>query len=201
MNSLDKLKCYLKKNPYKKGSFLKAVRLTTDDLEEKYGPISARVLKHDNMVRVCHLVDRLGISRTFAVTFLDSEGRSAELSIIDQEIKLGNPIGKTFRKHQYSIYKNVIEVFVIELPEWLKIAFQDKRSYAEVQISEILIHRENASIGVYGIIAEIYCPDFKPTESIEVEHIQKMPRSLLISSKKIISLKEQLYKILEISHI
>ena len=201
MNLSDKLKCYLERDIYKNNCFSKTIRLTTDDLEERYGPISVRVLRHDNKVRECHLVDRLGISRTFAVTFFGSDSRSSELTIIDQEIKFGNPIGKTLRKHKYSICKNVFEVLIIEIPDWLKIAFRDKRSYAKGKMSEILIHRENASIEVYGIIAEIYCPDFEPTESIEVEHIQEMPCSLLISNKEIILLKELFYKILETSHI
>lgn len=201
MNLSDKLKCSLERNPFKRDSFSKTFRLTTDDLEGRFGPISARVLRHDNEVRECHLVDRLGISRMFAVTFFGSDRRSAELTIIDQEIKFGNPIGKTLRKHKYLINKNVFEVLVIELPEWLKIAFQDKRSYAKGQVSEILIRHENAPIEVYGIIAEIYCPDFEPIESIEVNHIQELPCSLLISNKEIVLLKEQLYKILETSHI
>ena len=38
-------------------------RLHTDVLEEKYGPISSKILIHNDKIRKAHLVDKKGISR------------------------------------------------------------------------------------------------------------------------------------------
>lgn len=44
-------------------------KLHTDVLEDKYGPITARIIKHTSKIREAHLIDKKNISRTFAITF------------------------------------------------------------------------------------------------------------------------------------
>ena len=41
-----------------------AERLHTDVLEEKYGQIKSKVIRHDFNIREAHLIDTNGISRT-----------------------------------------------------------------------------------------------------------------------------------------
>ena len=53
-------------------------RLHTDILEEKYGPISTKLIRHDNKIREAHLVDFKGISRTYAITFIN-ESKNSEI--------------------------------------------------------------------------------------------------------------------------
>ena len=36
-----------------------------------------------------------------------------EIETINKEIENGNAIGKAFRKHKYSIRKNVLEVYIV----------------------------------------------------------------------------------------
>ncbi|MFH1802380.1 MAG: hypothetical protein ABH864_02915 [archaeon] len=64
-------------------------RLHTDVLEEKYGPIHSKVLVHDEKVRLSHLVDKKGISRTFAITFFQGPF-DKNIKRINEEIKKGN---------------------------------------------------------------------------------------------------------------
>ncbi len=58
-------------------------RLHTDVLEERYGPVTADVLQHDNRVRQVHLRDKTGVSRTFAITLFPDAGISDSLKKID----------------------------------------------------------------------------------------------------------------------
>jgi hypothetical protein len=224
MNFSNNLNFCLKKNSYNNENLSKTIRLITDDLEERYGSISVRVLLHDKELRICYLVDQLGISRLFAITFFSSKGHSAELTTIDQEIKSGKPIGKTLRKHNCLLYRNIIEKLITEIPEWMKKPFANERSYAKGQLSELFVKHKNSSIEAYGIITEIYCPDFKPLTNNEISHLQnvlskdkysksslkslnnaykpyyytneKCSNALLISPIENILLKEQIYKIL-----
>lgn len=136
--------------------------LHTDILEQKYGPVSARVLRHDSRVRESHLVDPQGVSRTYALTFFPHEKRSSDIAAIDSEIRSGKPIGKTFREHGFEIRKNVIHVFILRLPDWLRKAFDRKEGFAKARLSEFLARKEKGQAIVYGTVLEVYSPDFRP---------------------------------------
>ncbi len=135
-------------------------RLHTDVLEEKYGDIHAEVISHDDFLREAHLVDKDGISRTYAITLL-SQFEDDEVSKINHEIKSGAAIGKTFRKYGYSIRKNVIDVSIFKIPEWLKKKFAIESDYAKVRLSEFYAKKQNKEPILYGIVAEVYSPDFR----------------------------------------
>jgi hypothetical protein len=137
-------------------------RLHTDVLEEKYGAIHAKVLKHDDLVRESHLVDAKDISRTYALTFFPESKANAEIKRIDSEIRAGGLIGVTFRTFGYSIRKNVVDVFVLELPEWLKNDFKTNENYAKARMSEFYAKKEGVSPAIYGDVLEVYTPDFRP---------------------------------------
>ncbi len=138
-----------------------ADRLHTDVLAEKYGPISARVLNHDFAVREAHLVDAQGISRTFAITFFPEKKENIQIATIDQKISEGTPIGMAFREQDYSIRKNVIDVYTLELPDWLRAEFQTAESFAKARLSEFYAKRHGFAPVIYGTVVEIYTPDFR----------------------------------------
>jgi hypothetical protein len=149
-------------------------KLHTDVLEEKYGKIDARILKHDNEIREAHLVDPEGISRTYAVTFLNFDKENKELSQINSEIKGGGLIGETFRKHGYEVRKNVIDVYPIELPFWLKEDFHSDEDYAKARLSEFYARKEGDPV-IYGTVVEIYHPDFRSSVVNEADIKQIQP--------------------------
>lgn len=66
--------------------------LHTDALERKYGPIRVVVTRHDpaaregERIRKAKLIDGSGIMRTYALTFLNSDGRDEELNSSDEDI-------------------------------------------------------------------------------------------------------------------
>ncbi|MGV8150283.1 MAG: hypothetical protein ACP5NV_01005 [Candidatus Woesearchaeota archaeon] len=135
-------------------------RLHTDVLEDKYGTIDAKIIKHNSHIREAHLIDKKGISRTYAITFFP-KNKPANILKIDKEIKEGLPIGKAFRNHGYAIRKNVIGVFVIKIPSYLKKEFNTKENYAKARLSEFYSKKHNSSPIIYGTVVEIYAPDFR----------------------------------------
>lgn len=147
--------------------------LHTDELEKKYGKISARVLRHDDQVREAHLVDKKGISRTYALTFFRRPFGTLAFYEIDREIQSGKPIGKTFREHGFEVRKNVVAVFVIGLPDWLREAFHDKRKFAKVRLSEFCAKKGSQNPVIYGTVAEVYPPDFRPAK-INAEDLKQV---------------------------
>ncbi len=135
-------------------------RLHTDVLEEKYGPITSKVVVHNDKIRRAHLIDQKGISRTYAITFLGNKWPK-EVVNINEEIRRGEPIGKAFRKYEYAIRKNVLEVYKIKLPRWLKEEFRTKENYAKARLSEFYAKKRGEKPVIYGIVVEIYSPDFR----------------------------------------
>lgn len=145
-------------------------RLHTDILEEKYGHITSKVLRHDT-IREAHLVDSKGISRTYAITFLN-KSYNREIIKINKKIKNGNPIGKAFREYDYAIRKNVLDVFKIKIPIWLKKSFQVNDNYAKARLSEFYAKRRDHEPVIYGIVVEIYSPDFRKPKINSVDKSQ-----------------------------
>lgn len=150
-------------------------KLHTDMLEEKYGPIHAEVIHHDDEVREANLVDEGGISRTYALTFLTFDHNNEELVNINEEIKSGGSIGKVFREHGYEVRKNVIKVYVVNLPSQLKDKFKVESDKAKARLSEFYAAKEGQTPIIYGVVTEIYSPDFRPAEVNEIDIAQDNP--------------------------
>jgi hypothetical protein len=147
-------------------------RLHTDVLEEKYGNINSRILVHNDKLRLAHLVDKKGISRTFAITlFLNPF--TGDIKKINSEIEHGKPIGKAFREHEYAIRKNVLEVYKIKIPNWLRKEFNTNKNYAKSRLSEFYAKKKGRSPKVYGIVIEIYSPDFRTAIINKTDMAQK----------------------------
>lgn len=166
-------------------------RLHTDVLEEQYGPIHAEVLRHDDKVREVHLADSKGISRTYALTFFFGQ-HIPEIKKIDNDIRAGKPIGKTFREYGYEVRKNVIDVYAIEIPKWLQDAFKEKSKYAKARLSEFYAKKNGDAPVIYGTVVEIYSPNFRPAIVNEADHSQINPSTE--SFEKIGISKEEVWK-------
>lgn len=155
--------------PSSQDHFPTTEKLHTDILEQKYGPIHADVIRHDNVremeigeerIREARLVDESNILRTYALTFLTYDKNNVELAQIDDEIREGGLIGQTFRNHGYTVKKNVIDVFIMDIPEWMQADFQVPDTRAKSRLTEFFAKKETTSV-IYGVVLEIYSPDFK----------------------------------------
>ena len=152
------------------GHFPTKEMLHTDILEQKYGPIHAVVLRHDDVqkakkgaerIREAKLVDNEEITRTYALTFLTYDKGNAELADIDDEIRQGGLIGQTFRQHGYAVKKNVVDVFILPIPSWMQNDFKVDSQEAKARLTEFYAKKEGATPVVYGTVLEVYSPDFK----------------------------------------
>lgn len=146
-------------------------KLHTDILEEKYGEIHVKVLKHNSKIRESLLIDSKNISRTYALTFFEN-WNSKEVEMIDKEIKKGEAIGKAFRKKGFTIRKNVLDVFTIKLPSWLKKEFDTNSENAKARLAEFYAKKEGQTPIIYGLVTEIYSPDFRKPIINEVDKLQ-----------------------------
>lgn len=160
--------------PAKQEHFPVKDKLHTDILEQKYGPIHAVVLRHDNVkeikkgterIREARLVDEKNVLRTYALTFLTYDKSNIELVGIDDEIRQGGLIGKTFRDHGYVVKKNVIDVFIVPIPVWMQKDFSVDVKKAKARLTEFYAKKENYAPVIYGTVLEIYSPDFKDPEN------------------------------------
>jgi hypothetical protein len=136
-------------------------RLHTELLEEKYGKISLQLLHDDDDVREVFLTDQQDIARTYAITTRSKGWRSnAAIRAVNDAIRAGEPIGQAFRARGYNIQKNVLAVYTIALPEWLRHAFMAEENFAKTRITEFLVEKSGKVLR-YGYVAEVYSPDFR----------------------------------------
>lgn len=156
--------------------------LHTETLQKKYGPMHAVVLRHDEAslkdkdkerIREALLVDGTGITRTYALVFLDNNHAQKELSEIDKEIRAGGMIGETFRTRGYEAKRNVIDHLALPLPPWMQNHFDTQSEQAVAKILEFYVRKEESIPARYGIILEIYSPDFMdPHEAIPANDLK-----------------------------
>jgi hypothetical protein len=159
-------------------------KLHTDILEQKYGPIHAEVLRHDNVremkkgaerIREVRLVDKNNILRTYALTFLTYDKENVEIANIDDEIRQGGLIGQTFRKHGYTIKKNVIDVFIMQIPAKMSDDFKVGTKEAKARLTEFYAKKAGTTPTIYGTVLEIYSPDFKnPADGVNEVDINQV---------------------------
>lgn len=150
-------------------------RLHTDVLSEKYGPMHVEMGIQNYCMREAHLVDNLGISRTYAVTIFGDEIENPDVQKVDEEIRDGALIGETFRNHGYGIRKNVIDVYSARLPNWLKDRFKTGVPFAKARLSEFYAKKEGDNPFVYGDVLEVYSPDFRSPVINAADNIQINP--------------------------
>lgn len=146
-------------------------KLHTDILEEKYGLIHAEVLKHNSKIRESLLSDSNNVARTYAITFLE-KWNNKEIKKINESIRKGASIGKEFRNKGYIIRKNVLGVFIIKIPSWLRNYFETKENYAKARLSEFYAKKEGSEPIIYGVVTEVYSPDFRKPKINQVDKLQ-----------------------------
>lgn len=161
--------------------------LFTDSLESRYWLIAAQVLSHneendDNpfYLREVDLIDIEWekVSRTRAITFLHPQEcnrwQNPDIALIEEAIKNGGSMGKVFRNdYGYEVRRNVIDVFQIDLPHYLREVFQVLDDKARVKVSEFHARKEDQHI-FYGTLIEIISPDYRPI-SMPIESLHNWP--------------------------
>lgn len=152
-------------------------QLHTDGLEQRYGTVTALVRQHSEIRRVIDIIDSKGISRTHAITWFPQDVHDG-IDDMRREVAQGALVGKTFRQHGFSVEKIPLIEGVITLPEWLQERFQSDTASASVSIYEFWGLKEDMRV-LYGIVAEIYSPDFMPVTDDDCRLNQIQPSSMI----------------------
>lgn len=157
-------------------------RLHTEVLKEKYGKINTHVLRDDDDTREVLLMDEKLIARTYALTIKNKEWQhNLEICEVNEAIKNGEPIGESFKSRGFSVQKNILDVYVIKLTEWLRLSFETNIEMAKARITEFIVKKKNLMYN-YGTITEIYSPEFRKPQINETDKAQiNIPLSVLNS--------------------
>lgn len=153
-----------------------ADRLHTDVLTKRYGQITASVLRQNARFREAHLIDTKSISRTYALTFFQKSGFESEIATVHEKIRKGGMIGEEFKNAGFSVRKNVVHVFTLRIPQWLKKAFKTRKDWAKARISELYAGgRKGSEPQVYATVVEVYPPGFRRAKVKSVDLKQVKP--------------------------
>ncbi len=155
-------------------------KLHTDVLESTYGVIHSEILRHDDFMREVFLSDKKNVARTYALTIFEYDKNNTEIKAIDEKIKNGGLIGKTFRDYGFEVRKNVTGVFTIKNPHWLKTAFTDQSEESKARLSEFYAKKETGEPIIYGTVLEVYSPDFRPAEINKIDTDQVHPTTAVL---------------------
>jgi hypothetical protein len=157
-------------------------RLHTEVLKEKYGKVNTHVLRDDDHIRDVLLMDEHLIARTYALTIKNKQWQhNDEIYEVNKAIQNGEGIGEAFKSRGFVIQKNVLDVYVIKLAEWLRLAFETNNKTAKARIAEFIVKKGNL-IYNYGTITEVYAPDFRTPQVNETDKAQiNIPSSVFKS--------------------
>ncbi len=134
-------------------------QLHTDVLRRLYSDVTVRIESQTDDVRKVHLVDQLGISRTYAVTRFHPQNWTEEVARIAAEIERGSSIGETFRSHGYNIHKTPICTVRVGISARLQRNFAATRSAGILHQYIFGVSKDGGSVINFATITEIYPPD------------------------------------------
>lgn len=134
-----------------------AAQLHTDLLGQLYPDIKVMIESQTYDIRKIHLVDKHGVSRTYAISFTNKQKWTKDIDEVWSQIKQGGAIGSSFRENGYRISKTTICVFPVT------ISVRIQRLFATDQ-PEALLHQykfyvscnKNDSWQEVATITEIY---------------------------------------------
>lgn len=127
--------------------------LHTIALEKMYGPIKGQIIRQDERLRMIHLLDRIGISRTLAIVRFGNI-KTKVLKTVHHKIINGSLIGQTLFESEIPFNKEYTGNHSIQLPEWLMKDFKTRDSEGLAMFSRIHLH-PNAMEHEQSIYAEI----------------------------------------------
>ncbi len=153
-------------------NYILSGKLHTEILEETYGKTSVYLLQDDDSIREVLLLDQQQIARTYAITLKNNTWKdNSDIIEVNETIKKGGAIGKTFAAAGYEIQKNVLAVYLVRTPLWLRFAFDSNLHWSKARVTEFIVKKDD-TIFNYATITEVYAPDFRKPEITETDEKQ-----------------------------
>jgi len=138
------------------------IKLHTYTLEKKFGHIDGRIIKQDKNIRIIHLKDGKGISRTLGIVrFLNADKKVIKGA--HKKIKNGGLLGKTFKDFKINFRKEFVGSLRVKLPDWLKNDFNTKQNNGFALFSNVLVSDDSLLNNefLYAELIEIIPLDLK----------------------------------------
>jgi hypothetical protein len=140
--------------------------------EEKYEKSNIRILRDDDNLREVLLMNEKLVAQTYSITMKSREWRQCkEIREVDAAILKGAAMSNSFKLHGFTAQKNVLDIFTINLPGWLQLAFANDGNRAKASITEVIVKRQQIVYN-YCIITEIYSPAFQKPEVTAIDEMQ-----------------------------
>jgi flavodoxin len=133
--------------------------LHVDILKKLYSNVAVVIENQSDSIRKVHLVDQLGISRTYAITQFLELNWTSEITQVASEIKQGKPIGETFRNHDYNIYKRPVCTHTVRLSDRLKKRFSTTTNQGILHQYVFAVSKDESPVIDFATITEIYPPE------------------------------------------
>ena len=152
-------------------------KLHTYTLEQSFGPMKGHIIRQDDKIRIIHLKDKKGVSKTLAVVrFLNVKNKA--LKLVHEKIQTGSLLGKTLYDSDIDFDKEFLGTIHVKLPDWLMKEFNTQQNSSVVQYSRIIVCdgsllNENF---IYSELIEIVPPELK---------------DLFINKKKLITIVDE----------
>lgn len=143
--------------------------LHTDILKRLYSQVTVAVESQSDNVRKSHLLDELGISRTYAITHFHPLNWTDKVAQIAAEIRQGKSIGETFQRHGYNIHKKPVCAIKVGLSKQLRERMATTRAIGALYQYVLSVAKGTDSPLYFATITEVYPADL--SEVLERERI------------------------------
>jgi len=155
-------------------------KLHTYSLEQLYGPIKGQIIKQDKKIRMIHLLDENGISRTLGVVRF-SNFNTKEIKDAHRKIVSGHLIGKTLHEFHIDFKKEFIGSFETKLPPWLKKDFDSSLDGGIVFYSKIWINTNSVlkDTFLYSELIEVAPLELSKKMTDKMQPLSEIEDSLL----------------------
>ena len=156
-------------------------KLHTYILENKFGQIDGKIIKQDKNIRIIHLQDKKGISRTLGIVrFLNTDNKILEVA--HGKIIAGELLGKTLQEFKINFRKEFIGSLKVKLPEWLKKDFNNQHDIGLAFFSKIFVSDDSILEGkfLYSELIEIIPQDLEPLFNDETESLLQIDNNLIL---------------------
>lgn len=130
--------------------------LHTDILKSIYSDIRVEIEYQAENIRKVHLIDNLGISRTYAITHFNERDWTEEIYLLASEIKKGKSIGKTFKSFGFNVNKKPIFIGKINLSKSLATKMNLNNLAGTLNQYELLVSQNNIDYINFATISEVY---------------------------------------------
>ncbi|MDA0195040.1 MAG: hypothetical protein O2887_08555 [Bacteroidetes bacterium] len=162
-------------------------------METLFGPIQGQIIKQENNIRIVHLRDENGNSRTLGVArFLNTDHNSVLAA--HTKILAGGLIGKTLIDSNIDYNKEILGSFQVKLPDWLMHDFKTLDDSCLAIYSRISLNGSSTSEEqlLYAELIEVIPPELKeifeektkPLDIIEPDLFSLMETANLVVIQK-----------------